>query len=555
MRTAFLSLLLCSAFVQAQTPVISPDGITNSATYLGSGYPASGIAAGSIFLVFGSFLGPAKLAQAASFPLPTQLSGTSIQISVGSTAAKAIVLYTSATQVAAILPSTVPPGDGTFTLSYQGATSAPAPIHVVKNNFGAYTLGQSGFGPGVMTNASYSVSTLGTPLKPSDAVILWGTGLGAVAGDEAGGPLPGDLGVNAQVYVGGQVAPVLYAGRSGCCSGLDQIVFTIPAGVQGCYVPVAVRVGGVTSNFTTLSVAPQGVNCQDPYSLPSAVIAKAAGGSTVNLGVIELLRLAFTISNGNGTINANSDTAEAFFGAYSGNALFSSLGVPNISPSGSCTVITCKGLICDPYAKQLGTATVLDAGTKLNITGPVGPRSITKPAGGIPTEYYGVIGGYNINDPSLAPLADYLETGSYTVTGGGSNVGSFSAATTAPQTLTWTNMSDIGRSSQRGVGITVTWANAKTEYVVILGTSATADGKSAAIFSCLEKASAGKFTVPGWVTSVLPQSGPISYSGQFIQAGFLLLGNYNPPAQFAAPGLDLGYLQELTLSGKNVAWQ
>jgi uncharacterized protein (TIGR03437 family) len=49
--------------------------------------------------------------------------------------------------------------------------------------------------------------------------------------------------VDAEVYVGGKRAAVTYKGRSGCCAGIDQIVFTVPEGVEGCYVPVVVKTG------------------------------------------------------------------------------------------------------------------------------------------------------------------------------------------------------------------------------------------------------------------------------------------------------------------------
>ena len=55
--------------------------------------------------------------------------------------------------------------------------------------------------------------------------------------------------VPVEVYVGGKRADVTYRGRSGCCAGIDQIVFTVPQGVEGCYVPVVVKTGDVVSNF------------------------------------------------------------------------------------------------------------------------------------------------------------------------------------------------------------------------------------------------------------------------------------------------------------------
>jgi Lamin Tail Domain len=70
-----------------------------------------------------------------------------------------------------------------------------------------------------------------------------------------------------EVTFGGQAATVLYKGRSGCCSGVDQIRFRVPAGISGCYIPVSLTVEGVVSNTTTMSIATSGSRCSDPVHL------------------------------------------------------------------------------------------------------------------------------------------------------------------------------------------------------------------------------------------------------------------------------------------------
>ena len=59
------------------------------------------------------------------------------------------------------------------------------------------------------------------------------------------------------VFVGGVSATISYHGRSPCCAGLDQVVFTVPANAPtGCYVPVVVRMSGtVVSNAVTMAIA------------------------------------------------------------------------------------------------------------------------------------------------------------------------------------------------------------------------------------------------------------------------------------------------------------
>ena len=172
------------------------------------------------------------------------------------------MVYTSLTQVAAILPSDAPEGDGVLVVAYQNMASTSVPLHVVRSAFGVFTRNQAGTGPAIVQNfvsqTFTPLNSLISPATPGQTVILWGTGLGPVSGNETAGPLPGSLPYLDTLYVGGTQVNVRYAGRSGCCVAVDQIAFDVPAGVSGCYVPVAAVTGGVVSNFGTISVSATG---------------------------------------------------------------------------------------------------------------------------------------------------------------------------------------------------------------------------------------------------------------------------------------------------------
>ena len=181
-----LAATLLASHPAAAQPVIAALGVRNAASYTLPGLPSAGIAQGSLFIVFGQNMGPAKIVQVSSFPLPTSagLAGTSIQITINGTSVDAIMLYTLATQVAAVLPSKTPIGTGTLTVTYNGQTSAAAPITVVKSTFGIFAVNQSGTGQGVLQNVN---SATGRPFnsptqsaQPGQVMILWGTGLGPV---------------------------------------------------------------------------------------------------------------------------------------------------------------------------------------------------------------------------------------------------------------------------------------------------------------------------------------------------------------------------------------
>src|SRR5580704_14038328 len=142
--------LLCLATVappglsaQAQSPPFV-DSANNSADY------STTIAQGSLFVVFGYYLGPANLVQVSAFPLPNVLSGTSVTVTSGSTTLNCPMIYTSAGQVAAILPSNTPAGTASITVAYNGLTAADgystAQVTVAITSVGVYTTTSSGLG-------------------------------------------------------------------------------------------------------------------------------------------------------------------------------------------------------------------------------------------------------------------------------------------------------------------------------------------------------------------------------------------------------------------------
>ncbi len=152
MKRHFVALAMAGVFADlalAQQPAVLAGGIVNNASYTPSALPGSAIAQGFIFVVFGTILGPATLQQAAgTFPLPATLGGTTVKITSGSTSANAVLFYTSAGQLGALLPSTIAPGAASLTVTFNGQTSAPANFQVAASSFGAFTSNNGGSGPG-----------------------------------------------------------------------------------------------------------------------------------------------------------------------------------------------------------------------------------------------------------------------------------------------------------------------------------------------------------------------------------------------------------------------
>lgn len=287
-RLLLVALALSAAGSLRAVPVIGPP--VNQASFETPASPAYAIAQGAMFAVFGSDMGPGDLAVATAFPLTTNLSGTSVQVTVGGRTVDCFLVFASAGQLAAILPSTTPLGEGAITVTYNGDTSAPQPITVAANAVGMFTIPQNGQGPAVITDVDFNVNTYMSSFAPGDVAIAWVTGLGARTADDRA--VPEDLKERYQVEVGvgGVSARVLYAGPSGCCAAVDQIVFEIPGGGpgtaqsataadpsnkrMGCHVPVVVKAGGALSNFASMSVADDGPVCGDDHGFSSEEVAR-----------------------------------------------------------------------------------------------------------------------------------------------------------------------------------------------------------------------------------------------------------------------------------------
>jgi uncharacterized protein (TIGR03437 family) len=552
-------MLICACALLAQPTITDA---TNGASYLPNGGPGGGIAQGAIFVVKGRNLGPATLVQNSSFPIPIELAGTRLRVTVGATVVDAFMIYASAGQLAAILPSNTPPGTGTVTAIVSGANSAPFPVTIVRATVGLFTLNTAGSGPAVITDAEYNVITVASSAKPGQALIAWATGLGAAPFPDNQPAQAGDLPTQLEVFVGGKPAPILYRGRApSCCAGLDQIVFQVPDGVQGCGVSLAMRVNGPTgimSNFTTIAVANQGGVCPDPGGFQLTGTGGFTG--TFSVGSISLSRTGFKLTApGLGTIDSRTDAGSGAFTRFDLNQLVRSSQVAGTSV-GNCTVLVGSGqsVPVDPIQP-----TVLDAGSVLNLTGPNGPKQLTKQQSGY---YSAVLAQVQSGLPSLPPGTPpipglpggggppYLEPGTYTVNngGGGANVGSFTATMQLPAPLVWTNQDAI-TSVPRNMNLTVTWTGgAGNDQVFISGSSSQTTPRISASFVCTERASAGQFTVPSYVLSALPMSEVI----QGAPTGSLnlsIVGGFNNT--FTASGLDFGVFTYSAGTGKQVNYQ
>jgi uncharacterized protein (TIGR03437 family) len=540
-HSLLLLTLISISTVQAQ-PVVNTGGVLNAASYAITGLQNSDIAQGSMFVVFGQRLGPAALQQAQSFPLPTQLAGTSIRVTGGGVSADAIMIYTSAGQVAAILPSRIPPGEATITLTYNNQPSAPVRMRVGRSSLGIFTRNQAGSGPGIVQNyvsaTDQPVNALTEVARPGQVMILWGTGLGPVDFDESRPPEVRNLDVDLDVLVAGKSARVLYKGRSPQFPGIDQINFEIPADTpEGCHVPLALRAGGVVSNFATISVASSGRVCSDAIGPSAADMEKLRSTGQLRTGGLVLSKT--TVKDLNGVL----DELGASFDRYDHETALKARTVGNQVmeysrpplPLGTCIVGSGRAGASDlSIAEGSPRPEPLYPGALLNWQGPRGLKqtqaSGASVGGGVP----GLTGDFG---------PEYLVPGVYTVDNGAGSpmVGPFRATLTMPAPLEWTNRESLA-VVRRSQDLTVTWngGDSSKEYVVVGAASYDTTQEVGAIITCMERASAGRFTIPSWLLSTLPASG--IFPGTSLPKGNVYLGSSSilEPTRFQAQGLDVG---------------
>ena len=549
MKFAGFTLALAGIFAGSalgQAPTVT--GLLNNYSNTLPGLPNYGIAQGSIFVIYGTSFSSTQIGLQAP-PLKTTLNGVSIAVTVNGTTTNPLFYYLFPTQIAAVLPSATPVGTGTITVTTSAGTSAPFQIQVVESAFGLLTTNNGsgpaqGYDASINPNNQYILFGFSEAANPGDILVLWGTGLGPVPKDATGVAVSGPV----AVYIGGLLATVKYAGRSGF-AGLDQINVVVPAGVSGCYVSMVVETGNYVSNFGTLPVAASGRICTDPDNpLTASVLDQLSQTGSLNMSLIsvsELINPGITV---NGVVYgaATTDKGLASFSKIT-SAQIDSGAFPAVlygySSIGSCFVefFTTSGDVTagDATLPVPFQFTSLNAGTDVDINGPDGTIAM-------PLETLNGVGSYSTPTGSAFIPAS---GGAFTFSNGagGPDVGAFTTPQIQiPAPVTWTNASSISTVT-RSNGLTVNWTGGEAgTHVDITGISlASISGTSdylAGYFACRAPTVAGTFTVPPAVLLSLPPSSTIIKDGVAISTSILLLSNFANLVDFTAPNLDVGLL-------------
>ena len=540
-------LLALSAVSRAQFIPFFLDEAQDAAT------SNSSIAPGSMFIVKGYFP-VADTLRMASLPLATSLDGVSVTVTPasGGEAISAWMVYTapfsevSGTQIAAILPSTTPPGDYRITLRSGNVVVGPARARVVERKFRSFSNNQEGSGLAVLQNwvsesrvdrnmfveGKLADGQTKGPARAGQTAILWGLGLGKIAGADNVAPSVEDFRAQAdiRVTVGGVPATVLYAGRWPGFPGIDQINFTLPADAPtGCNVAIQVTVNGSPSNPVTMAIAGPGEDaCRHPYlsreQLDQLDAGQAFMAAEFNLGVY------VEPSSFNAPL-VEIHLANGYFDAMTAGR--ASTLSPQSVGVGRCTAWKDWSWL-DPTPGDS-----YDGG-RVALTGP-NINNIALDDGD--SYYLRIFGARSDADGrwlDARRTAQYAP-GTYSLKGaGGPTVGAFETAVELPPLMKWTNRDEI-QSVSRGDGFTVTWTGgAAKDQVLIQGYTGTvtrsADGNETVdltSFLCAAPQGSTSFTVPVSILGLMAEvtnDGQQSVGGLSVQAS-----STDATAKFRAP--------------------
>lgn len=557
-------LIFCLAFAPsargAPPPFINGHtnggGARNAASYMPPSLAAGAIAQGSLFSLFGSALGPATGVSVSAFPIQPSFNGVSVAVTQGSTTVAALPVYVSAAQLNLIMPSKAPLGRVIIQVTYNGQTSNLAPATVVGSSFGIFSVA-GGVGPGIFTDylsasVPQVINSLTQTAAPNQTVTIWGTGLGAVPADDVA-PTAGNLSAETEVFVGGVAASIQYHGRSPCCSGVDQVVFTVPASAPlGCYVPVAVRTAGTTvSNVATMAIAAKtGGPCSDNFNALEKPIL--AGQST---GVVSLDRVATTVDVillDGGSETTTDYASAAMFKPTPGQFFFHPL--ISLPPQGTCTAFTADYDLLNTlyFPAEVADGQLLDAGSPLTLSGGGSAASSVS----APILYNQLLGGTSTaTNVSFSSPLFFNPPAAVTVSApGGADVQKFSVSVPTSGTLRWSNQDSL-ETVTRSQPLTVSWtaSGVTNATVLIAGDNFDTPNTASSMFLCAADASAGTFTVPAWAMSNVPATA----SNATVVTGFVVLGlaPLGSPTTFSATGLDTGFGFYIPWIAQSVIWQ
>jgi len=257
-----ISALFVASALNAQTPVIVDGGILNGASFARN----QAVAPGSLVSIFGDNLA-SQLASASSIPFSVALAGVSVTFNTVSAPMSDVIpgSATSRSQLNVQVPwdaiGGLPQGSVAVVVTRDGQKSAPQQLSLNQFAPGIFTI-PAGAGYLIASNADGSVAApVGAipgitthPAKVGDGIFFYANGLGPVDSAIQNGAASTDVLrktlTTPTVIIDGISVTPFFSGLAPQFPGVNQVNFTIPAGVHSGNVQVQLSIGGITTSQT-----------------------------------------------------------------------------------------------------------------------------------------------------------------------------------------------------------------------------------------------------------------------------------------------------------------
>ena len=229
----FLAAALSDATPQA-APKPGPVAVLNAATFR----PDKPVAPGSLATLFGDFP-DVPSTDATAIPLPRQLSG--VEVLIDSVAAALIAVRPG--QINFQVPPETAIGQAAVRVRRNGAEIASGTVIVESSAPGIFVANSLDLArPGAILDENSRLLTDASPARRGSVIQIYATGQGNTS----------DL---TRVYIGAELADVLFSGPQPSFPGLWQINARVPdtAALSG-QAPVFVVIGSNASNAVTMKV-------------------------------------------------------------------------------------------------------------------------------------------------------------------------------------------------------------------------------------------------------------------------------------------------------------